>query len=56
MTKPKKPKAMRADSELRIPVTAAQKAILLRAMRRTSFVTIAAWARFVLLDEADKTN
>jgi hypothetical protein len=51
MARPKKDPAMRMDADVRIPVTAEQKAVLVRATADEP-AGMAAWARHVLLDAA----
>jgi hypothetical protein len=51
MARPEKPKADRKDTDLRIPVTAKQKELILRAVKLGG-MDMAAWARPLLLKEA----
>jgi hypothetical protein len=53
MARPLKPKSERKDSDLRIPVTAQQKDVVLRAAKSAN-LDMAAWARAILLKEAQK--
>jgi len=51
MARPTKRKSDRKDADLRIPVTARQKDLIMRAARLEG-VDMAAWARPLLLREA----
>jgi hypothetical protein len=51
MARPPKAKADRKDVDLRVPVTAKQKELILRAARLDG-MDMAAWARPILLREA----
>lgn len=53
MGRPPKPEGERKDVDLRIPVTHAQKAIIVDAVQTTG-IDMASWARMVLLDQAAK--
>ena len=51
MPRPKKPPQLRMDTDLRIPVTADQKALITQAAKSLQY-DMAGWARQVLLDAA----
>ena len=51
MARPLKPKELRKDTDLRISVTASQKAVVTKACE-TLQVDMASWARGILVKEA----
>ena len=53
MGRPRKPDAERKDVDLRIPVTAQQKATIMKAVETTQ-LDMATWARMILLEHAAK--
>jgi hypothetical protein len=53
MARPKKDPALRMDTDVRIPVTAEQKAVLVQATADDP-AGLAAWARQVLLEAAKR--
>jgi hypothetical protein len=53
MARPRKDKSQRKDYDLRIPLTEAQKELVIRAAQLAG-VDMAAWARPILLDMAKK--
>jgi len=51
--RPKKPPKLKMDSDLRIPVTTAQKQLIAKAVATTERGEIASWARGILVRAAE---